>query len=179
MGKYKIKSIKNKHILITMEQKLILVTGANQGIGYAIVQGIMKKKLPYNIIICCRSQEKGQEAINQLLKEFPDFKGNLDVGILDLADSESIKSFKNWFVQKYKSGYDILFNNAGMAFRGDRFDKEVCDITFATNFDGTVNFTHTMEEFCKPNGKILFMSSQVSHMAIKKLSNENKQPFLK
>lgn len=71
-----------------MPTKTILVTGANRGIGFAIVHLLAKRAPDNTIILACRSSQKANDAIDQL-KELG-LKANFHALELDVADDDSI-----------------------------------------------------------------------------------------
>ncbi|KPM35926.1 hypothetical protein AK830_g10655 [Neonectria ditissima] len=87
----------------------ILVTGANRGIGYAIVQALSTHQPSSNIILACRSQSSAQEAIRTLRNE--NFSGLLDYVELDIENDASIQGAVTTIGAKFGS-LDILINNA-------------------------------------------------------------------
>lgn len=66
----------------------ILVTGANRGIGVAIVQSTASRLPSATIILGCRSLEAGHEAVEQLRKV--GLKTSFDVVQIDIDNDESI-----------------------------------------------------------------------------------------
>ncbi|RSL52970.1 hypothetical protein CEP54_010617 [Fusarium duplospermum] len=87
----------------------ILVTGANRGIGYAIVHTIATRLLTSNVILACRSRISAEEAI-QTLRD-----GGISCGLdhveLDIENDTSIESEVVPIDKKYGS-LDVLINNA-------------------------------------------------------------------
>ena len=156
--------------------KLLLITGANKGLGYGIVSSLISnhKRLNYHIILACRDHERGQKAINTLLTSNPNFPpGQINLAQLDISKTSSIENFQNWFHKSYTNQkIDILFNNAGISLEFDpnfpEFNKSYSEQTFQTNFVGTVDFTKTMLPFINNLGKILFMGSSTGIIAQKK-----------
>ncbi|KAI1288670.1 short-chain dehydrogenase [Xylaria venustula] len=95
------------------DKPLVLVTGANQGLGYATTK-ILADSGKYHVILACRSIEKGEAAITRLKSE------NLHVDIssltpvvIDVADDASIKSARDVVANKF-GHLDILINSAGV-----------------------------------------------------------------
>ena len=86
--------------------KIIVITGANTGIGFISAQE-MAKLNPAKIIMACRSKARGEEAIKLIGAK------NMEFMELDLNDLNSVKAFANAFNAKYKK-LDILLNNAGI-----------------------------------------------------------------
>ena len=78
---------------------VILVTGANRGIGFAIVQATALR-VPNGIyILACRSQESGEQSIQDLQKN--GVKAAMDVVALDVTSNGSIEKAKAFVESKY------------------------------------------------------------------------------
>ena len=68
--------------------KVMLVTGANAGIGYATARVLLEKNA--KVYITCRSAKKAEEAADKLEKEVGTSR-RPEVLVLDLADLKSVK----------------------------------------------------------------------------------------
>lgn len=84
------------------------MTGANKGIGYAIVKGLCEK-FQGTVYLTARNESKGEKAVADLkaLGYSPVFHQ------LDITDQTSIDRFKQ-HLQTTHGGIDILINNAGV-----------------------------------------------------------------
>jgi len=89
--------------------KIIVVTGANSGIGYEATKLFVARDA--EVIMACRSLERGEKAFDQIKKEIPEAK--LVLMPLDLSSFKSIHAFSSAFHKKYQR-VDILLNNAGI-----------------------------------------------------------------
>jgi NAD(P)-dependent dehydrogenase (short-subunit alcohol dehydrogenase family) len=78
---------------------IILVTGANRGIGFAIVQATALRVPQATYLLACRSQDAGEKSIEDLKNLGVTAK--LDVIILDVTDDASIINAKNQVEKKY------------------------------------------------------------------------------
>ena len=140
--------------------KLILVTGANKGIGYEIVNQL--DKLGYTVILCSRVLSKGIVASKSL-------SDNVIVKQLDVRDQKSIDDLFNDVKSEYGK-LDILINNAGIGV-GEKgvvdadFD-EVNDI-LQTNLIGAWRVTKSMIPLLKKSedGRIINMSSGLGELS--------------
>ena len=96
--------------------KVVVVTGANDGIGYEAVRAFLESdKAKYHVFLGSRSVEKGQAAIERLHQEVPQPNGTVELLQVDVTSDESIeKAFEQ---VKAKPGHiDALVNNAGATF---------------------------------------------------------------
>ena len=89
--------------------KVAVVTGANSGIGFEAAKEFARKGA--QTILACRSTEKAQAALDQILTEIPNARA--DVIKLDLASLEAVRKFADPFKTQYER-LDILLNNAGV-----------------------------------------------------------------
>lgn len=92
-----------------LEGKIIVVTGANSGIGFEATKLFAKNNA--EVIMACRSLERGEQAFDQIKQELPNAK--LVLMALDLSSFQSIHAFSQAFHKKYQR-LDILLNNAGI-----------------------------------------------------------------
>ncbi len=91
---------------------VVLVTGANSGIGYEIVKSFYEASKPYHIILTSRSLENGTAAMEKIKNEVPSSANTLQVVQMDLTSDESINAaFAT--VQSTNPRIDALINNAG------------------------------------------------------------------
>lgn len=96
-----------------MAEKILLITGANTGLGYEIVRSLCSSSTMYKVILGGRSLEKAQNAVASLNAEFPASAGNLWPVQIDVESDESIASAFEQIKKKYPR-VDILVNNAGV-----------------------------------------------------------------
>ena len=93
-------------------KKIIFITGANTGIGYALVEALLSSSKPYHVIVGSRSLDKGQEAIDALKKQYSDSASSLELVQIDITSDESIlTAFQT--ISHSHDRLDALVNNAG------------------------------------------------------------------
>ena len=111
-------------------QKRVLVTGANKGIGLAIVRAILESEDDSFVFLGSRSMERGREARRQLLDDEPHWKGRVEVLQIDVADDGSVagaaRSVKDRFEGEEAPLYGVV-NNAGIGL-GSAAMEEVLDV---------------------------------------------------
>jgi NAD(P)-dependent dehydrogenase (short-subunit alcohol dehydrogenase family) len=89
--------------------KVIIVTGANSGIGFEAAKEFARKGAA--TILACRNMDKAAAALAAIQAEIPDAKA--EIMQLDLASQASVHQFADAFKAKYDQ-LDILVNNAGI-----------------------------------------------------------------
>lgn len=92
-----------------MDEKVVVITGANSGIGLATAMELARRGA--RVILACRSRERGEAACQEIIKE----TDNQEVFFrpLDLGSLQSIRQFASSF-QADHSRLDVLINNAGV-----------------------------------------------------------------
>jgi retinol dehydrogenase-12 len=90
------------------ENKNVLITGANAGIGLATAKALAQQG--YNIIIICRDAAKGDATVSSLKKINPSIR--VECFIADLSDLAQVRHTADAIAEKY-SVIDRLINNAG------------------------------------------------------------------
>lgn len=93
----------------TAENKVIIVTGANTGIGKETARELAKRKA--TVILACRDKEKCEKTREEIVVESKN--KYVYCRHCDLASQKSIHQFVNRFKKEHKR-LDILINNAGV-----------------------------------------------------------------
>ncbi|CDR37345.1 hypothetical protein NBRC10512_005163 [Rhodotorula toruloides] len=116
--------------------KVVIVTGANVGIGYETAKQLVLKNA--KVYIACRDETKAREAIHKLEAFVTErhTKGQLEFLKLDLSDLDAVKQAADDFLAKEKQ-LDLLFCNAGvMKCPPDLLTKQNYDLQWGTNVVG-------------------------------------------
>ncbi|XP_076130122.1 carbonyl reductase [NADPH] 1-like [Alosa pseudoharengus] len=158
-----------------MAKQVAVVTGANKGIGLAIVQGLCKAGYAGDIILTARNEKLGQETLQKLKSEG---FNNVLFHRLDICDQTSAEGLRK-FLDKNYGGLDVLINNAGIAFKADATEPfgEQAEVTMRTNFWGTLWASKALLPLLRPNARVVNVSSFVSKRALDKCSPELQAKF--
>lgn len=95
----------------------ILVTGANKGIGLAIVQAILEKHADTHVLLGSRSAERGRAAVQGLLETHPAWSERLELLELDVSSDASVEQAARHVASSFGSEPAPLYgivNNAGL-----------------------------------------------------------------
>ena len=97
--------------------KRVLVTGANKGIGLALVRAILERDDKACVILGSRDTARGQAAIDSLVEARPHWAEQLVLLELDVTSTESVENaaahLRSTFPQERTPLYGIV-NNAGI-----------------------------------------------------------------
>lgn len=142
-----------------MTAPIIVITGANSGIGKATALALAKQG--NQVVMICRSKERGLAAQQEIIKESGN--NNVTLELCDLASHESIKSCSLVMHQKYRA-IDVLINNAGGIFGKHQLTKDGLEMTFGLNHMGYFLFTHYMLDLVKAGtGKRIVSVASLAH----------------
>ncbi|KAK3617944.1 hypothetical protein LTR22_026548 [Elasticomyces elasticus] len=94
-----------------MASTIVLITGANGGVGFATAKVIASTSEAFHVIMAGRSLEKVRKAMSEL--EHAGVKGSLSAVQLDVTDDNSIERAVK-AVQDQHERLDVLVNNAGV-----------------------------------------------------------------
>ncbi|CRG91155.1 hypothetical protein PISL3812_08203 [Talaromyces islandicus] len=113
--------------------RIVLITGANSGIGYATAKVLTAASANYHVIIGARNTTKGAEAVKTLQSD-PNTKGSLSTVQIDMNNKSSISAAAKQ-VDKEFGRVDAVINNAGICVLSEDLEYEL-ESQFKTNVVG-------------------------------------------
>lgn len=139
-----------------MERKVILITGANSGIGFETSKILAGQG--HSIIMVARSQAKGYEAQQKVIRETGNI--NIHLHIADLSSQDEIRALAYRVKQEY-SKLDVLINNAGGVFGTYEVSEDGFEMTFAVNYLAPFLLSYLLLDLLKASesGKIINVAS--------------------
>ncbi|KAL3663999.1 hypothetical protein V7S43_010886 [Phytophthora oleae] len=99
--------------MASQKGKLVIITGANSGIGYEASLQLARKGA--DVVLACRNEARGKQAekeIREALASTPD-SGSVTFMMLDVSDLGSVQKFSDAFKASHER-LDIIINNAGV-----------------------------------------------------------------
>lgn len=150
---------------VSRSETIVLITGANQGLGYECVKKLAAEQPNYRIIIGSRDLAKGQASALSVA----DMASNTSIEAvqLDVTSDESINAAVSYVESKYER-LDVLFNNAGIMFVSESSPRLEFRKLLETNTIGaacvTEAFLPLLSKAACP--RLLFMSSGMGSMTL-------------
>lgn len=140
---------------VRMMKKIALVTGANSGLGKASATELARRG--YHVVMLCRSEQRGREALQEILSKSG---GSAELLLADLGDMASVARFCEAYISKYDR-LDLLVNCAGVITLDRRETKDGFELQFGVNHIGhyllTRNLLPTITR--TPGARIIVVSS--------------------
>lgn len=99
----------------------ILITGANKGIGLALVEAVLESHDDTFVLLGSRDRARGQAAIDGLTRAHPDWADRLRLCRIDVADDASVKAAAEEVAATFggePAPLYALVNNAGIGDGG-------------------------------------------------------------
>src|SRR5262249_34990454 len=112
----------------TMDKKVVLITGATNGIGKVAALELAKKGAM--VVIVGRNPAKTQATLQEIKAQSGSWVG--EGLIADLASMAEVRRLGSEFRQRY-SRLDVLINNAGAYFSSRQETADGFEQTFALN----------------------------------------------
>ncbi|MBR5716301.1 MAG: SDR family NAD(P)-dependent oxidoreductase [Bacteroidales bacterium] len=133
-----------------MKEKIVLVTGANKGIGFGIAKHLGLSG--WKVVIGARNNDRASEAVAKLASSGVDVLGWINIELKDLEGLEQAAKEVN---EKYPK-LSLLVNNAGIPgnMGVDSQHTDISDIreTIDVNFIGTFALTKALMPLLEKNG---------------------------
>lgn len=142
--------------------RTFLVTGANSGIGRAMVEALAARG--GSVVLAARSEERTRPVLEGIRRQDPG--ADVDFLRIDVSDLDSVRSAAGAYMAAGRP-LDVLVNNAGVA--GTRaLSRQGFDLTYATNHIGPFLLTNLLRPRLEeaPQGRIVNVSS-VAQMGVK------------
>jgi NAD(P)-dependent dehydrogenase (short-subunit alcohol dehydrogenase family) len=139
-----------------MDKKIILVTGANRGIGLEIVR--QSARLGNQVFLGSRDRLKGEQAVEMLASEGI----RADFIQLDVMDGDQVNDAFNK-IKSEVGQLDVLINNAGIMMKQDHSILDAADPVLEriirTNSIAPLRLSQKFASIIPKGGRIIMMSS--------------------
>jgi NAD(P)-dependent dehydrogenase (short-subunit alcohol dehydrogenase family) len=140
--------------------RVAVVTGANQGLGYALVEGLCRTMAADDVVyLTCRNPTRGAEAIEALRAQ--GLAPRLQ--FVDVGETASVASFAE-AMRREHGGVDVVIHNAGA--RVDRVvpaESQVRAVINTSNL-GTTRVIELLGPLLRDRGRFLVVASSAGQL---------------
>jgi carbonyl reductase 1 len=137
-----------------------IVTGATQGLGLALVQGLAQRMRPRDLVLVTgRSDAHLKEAVAQI----SDATADVDTRILDVSDPAAIETTA-LALKDQRAGVDIVISNATARMTPQDSPESQIDQQIETNNLATTRMLRAFAPILKPGGRLLVVASSLGRL---------------
>ena len=148
---------------MSLQNKAVLITGANAGMGYQTALHLAKRGA--RVILGCRNVQAGQKAVEKIIEASRN-KSAITYD-LDLACFTSIRKFASTVI-KNEPRLDVLINNAGVFMLPLRRTSNNIEMHFGVNYLGHFLLTNLLLNKLReePATRIINVASNVPQIPV-------------
>ena len=137
-------------------RRIALVTGANQGIGFALVAGLATRLNPEDLVLLTgRNPERVTEAVARI-----DGVARVEGRVLDVTDAAAIAALADELRDEY-GGVDLVVSNAIGPLTPERTQAEQADEFIAVANGGAHAVLRSFGPVLRPGGRLLVVASSL------------------
>lgn len=147
-----------------MTGKVVLITGANSGIGKEAAVALAR--MGATVIVGSRNEQRGRKALNEIKRRCRVVDDRVTLLPLDLAKFRSIRAAAATVLEQHER-LDVLVNNAGGIISDRRVTEDGFEMMFGVNHLGHFLLTQLLLDRlqqCAP-ARIVNVSSIAHHLA--------------
>jgi NAD(P)-dependent dehydrogenase (short-subunit alcohol dehydrogenase family) len=142
---------------MTTTPRIALVTGATQGLGLALVEGLAQRMTPADTVYLT-GRNPGR--VTQAAGAMPGGGARVRGEILDVADPEAAGRLAARLNERH-GGIDIVFSNAVMRVGPDDDPRAIVDAYAEVNNFGTTRVLRAFAPLLRGNGRLLVVASSL------------------
>ncbi|KAJ3497649.1 hypothetical protein NLG97_g1747 [Lecanicillium saksenae] len=156
---------------MTVDKKIVLITGAAAGIGLEAVKALVgSDSAGYGILLSARTLAQAQAAVDQLAVEYPSTSSTVTALEIDVTSDKSIEDAADLVESRY-GHVDILVNNAGIlpdySIRNGEYSlRDGWNKAWDVNVTGSHVMTNTFAPLLlkSRDPRLLFLTSSTSSL---------------
>jgi carbonyl reductase 1 len=135
--------------------KVAVVTGANQGLGFALAEGLAQQLEPADVVyLTGRRPDRVRAAVARIARPRARVRGD----VLDVRDGAAVIAFADALAARH-GGVDIVLSNAAARLRRGTAWADLVGPFVETNNLGTTRMLRAFDPILRPAGRLLVVAS--------------------
>jgi len=135
--------------------KIAVVTGANQGLGFALAEGLAQQLAPEDVVyLTGRDPDRVRAAAARVAQPRARVRGE----VLDVRDGAAVTAFADAIAARH-GGVDVVFSNAAARLRPATPWAELVGPFVDTNNLGTTRMLRAFDPILRRGGRLLVVAS--------------------
>ncbi|MFF1707509.1 SDR family NAD(P)-dependent oxidoreductase [Streptomyces sp. NPDC058252] len=140
--------------------RIALVTGANQGLGFALVEGLAARLGPDDLVLLTgRNAQRVADAVSLVTKD-PGTRSRVEGRVLDVSDARAVDRLATELGARY-DGVDIVVSNASAMLTPDRSQAEQADEFIDVANGGAQAVLRSFGPVLRPGGRLVVVASSL------------------
>ncbi|WP_371785931.1 SDR family NAD(P)-dependent oxidoreductase [Streptosporangium subroseum] len=140
--------------------RIALVTGANQGIGFALVEGMASRMGPDDLVLLTGRNARRVADAAALVAEAPGTRSRVEGRVLDVTDAGAVAAMAADLHERH-GGVDIVVSNASALLTPDRPQSEQADEFIDVANGGTHAMLRSFGPVLRPGGRLIVVASSL------------------
>ncbi len=135
--------------------KFAIVTGANQGLGFALAEGLAQQLAPEDVVyLTGRDPDRVRAAAARIADPRAQVRGE----VLDVSEGAAVTAFADALAARH-GGVDVVFSNAAARLRPATPWAELVAPFVETNNLGATSLLRAFDPILRPGGRLLVVAS--------------------
>jgi NAD(P)-dependent dehydrogenase (short-subunit alcohol dehydrogenase family) len=140
--------------------RIALVTGANQGIGFALVEGLAARMGPDDLVLVTGRNAKRVADAAAIVAKAPDTRSRIEGRVLDVSDAEAVAGLAAELGDRH-GGVDIAVSNATARITPDRPQSEQADEFIDVANGATHAILRSFGPILRAGGRLIVVASSL------------------
>jgi NAD(P)-dependent dehydrogenase (short-subunit alcohol dehydrogenase family) len=140
--------------------RIALVTGANQGIGFALVEGLAGRMDPDDLVLLTGRHAQRVADATSIVAAAPGTRSRVEGRMLDVTDADAVARLAAELHERH-GGVDIALSNAVARITPDRSQSEQADEFIDVANGGTHAILRSFGPVLRPGGRLIVVASSL------------------
>ncbi|MBK3573454.1 SDR family NAD(P)-dependent oxidoreductase [Streptomyces sp. MBT65] len=140
--------------------RIALVTGANQGLGRALVEGLAARMGPDDTVLLTGRDERRVSDAAREVASLPGTRGRVEGRVLDVTDTDAIAHLADELRRRY-GGVDVVISNAVTRMLPGESQSERADEFIDVSNTATHAMLRSLGPYLRPGGRFLVVASSL------------------